>query len=195
MSSSASSPLTIVISAWTSNGSSLILAKEELVSRPWGGGPLPNPRAINHWGQYFAFGKGLQGAVGLQRQKQLDDWLAPVGPSGPGCPYHPLLPARPALDDADPMCRVYVEEGDVLWTTGPTWLDLGNSGGLEVSFLQRYGPPPSPPLSEQQALLLGFSWHRGPQKRSRRSDAGTDVPLAIRCICSRKVSPPPPHAG
>ena len=56
-------------------------AKEELVSRPRGGGPLPNPRAISHWGQYFAFGKGLQGAVGLPRQEQLDDWLAPVGPS------------------------------------------------------------------------------------------------------------------
>ena len=52
-------------------------AKDELVSRPRGDGPLPNP-------------EGLQGAVGLPRFEQLDDWLAPVGPSGPGCPYHPL---------------------------------------------------------------------------------------------------------
>ena len=92
-------------------------AKEQLVSRPRRGGPLPNTKAISHWGQYFAFGKGLQGAVGLPRHEQPDEWLAPIGP---GCPYHPLLLARPALDDAHPMCHVYVEEGDVLWTTGPS---------------------------------------------------------------------------
>ena len=66
----------------------------------------------------------MRGAIGLPRHEQLDDWLAPVGPSGPGCPYHPMLLAKPAVDDADPMCHVYVEEGDILWTIGPTWLDL-----------------------------------------------------------------------
>ena len=55
-------------------------AKDELASPPRGDGPLPNPRALSHWGQYFAFGEGLQGAVGLPRFEQLDDWLAPVGP-------------------------------------------------------------------------------------------------------------------
>ena len=69
----------------------LLGAKDELPSRPRGDGPLPNPQAISHWGPYFAFGEGLQGAVGLPR-------FEPVGPSGPGCPYHPLLLVRPALD-------------------------------------------------------------------------------------------------
>ena len=100
-------------------------AKDELASR--GDGPLPNSRALGHWAQYFAFGEGLQAAVGLPRFERLDAWLAPVGPSGRGCPYHPLLLATPALDAADPMCHVYMEEGDVLWTSGPSWLDLGDS--------------------------------------------------------------------
>ena len=169
-------------------------AKDELASRPRGDGPLPNPRAISHWGQYFAFGEGLQGAVGLPRFEQPHDWLAPVGPSGPGCPYHPLLLARPALDAADPMCHVYVEEGDVLWTSGPSWLDLGNSGPGEAAMLQQYWAPCSRPISAQQALLLGFSWHRGPEKRCTRSDAGAEVPLLMRCICSGKVLLPSPPA-
>ena len=33
------------------------------------------------------------------------------------CPYHPLLLHDPALDNADPLCHVYVEEGEVLCTT------------------------------------------------------------------------------
>ena len=122
-------------------------AKDELGSRPRENEPLPNPMAIPHWGQYFAFGEGLGGAVGLPRQEQLDDWLGPVGLLGPGCPYHPLLLATPSLDVADPMCHVYVEEGDVLWTPGPTCLDLGNTAQGEVSFLQQYWAPRSiPPL-------------------------------------------------
>ena len=169
-------------------------AKDELASRPRGDGPLPNPRAINHWGQYFAFGEGLQGAVGLPPFEQLDDWLAPVGPSGPGCPYHPLLLARPALDAADPMCHVYVEEGDVLWTSAPSWLDLGNSGPGEAAMLQQYCAPCSRTISTQQALLLGFSWHRGPEKRCTRSNAGAEVPLLMRRICSGKVLLPSPPA-
>ena len=55
-------------------------AKDELASRPRGDGPLPNHKALSHWGQYFAFVEGLQGAVGLPQFEQLDDWLAPVGP-------------------------------------------------------------------------------------------------------------------
>ena len=81
-------------------------AKEELVSRLRVSGPLPNPKAIRHWGQNFPFGKGVQGSVGIPRLVQLDDWLAPLGPSCPRCPYHPLLMARPALRDTDPMCHV-----------------------------------------------------------------------------------------
>ena len=169
-------------------------AKDELASRPRGDGPLPNPRALSHWGQYFAFGEGLQGAVGLPRFEQLDDWLAPVGPSGPGCPYHPLLLARPAPDAADPMCHVYVEEADVLWTSGPSWLDLGNSGPGEAAMLQQYWAPSYRPISAQQALLLSFLWHRGPEKRCTRSDARAEVPLLMRCICSGKVLLPSPPA-
>ena len=93
----------------------------------------------------------------MPRFEQLDDWLAPVGPSAPGCKYHPLLLARPALDAADPMCHVYVEEGDVLWTSGSSWLDLGNSGPEKDAMLQQYWAPSSRPISAQQALLLGFS--------------------------------------
>ena len=48
-------------------------AKEEFVSRPRGGGPLPNPSAIGHQGQLFPFGKGLQGAVGVPQQDKLGD--------------------------------------------------------------------------------------------------------------------------
>ena len=59
-------------------------AKDKLASRPRGDGPLPNPWALSHWGQYFAFGEGLQGAVGLPRFERLDDWLVPVGPRGGG---------------------------------------------------------------------------------------------------------------
>ena len=169
-------------------------AKDELASQPRGDRPLPNPRALSHWGQYFAFGEGLQGAVGLPRFEQLDDWLAPVGPSGPGCPYHPLLLARPALEAADPMCHVYVEKGNVLWTSGPSWLHLRNSGPGEAALLQQYWAPSSRPISAQQALLLGFSWHRGPEKRCTRSDAGAEVPLLMRCICSGKVFLPSPPA-
>ena len=120
-------------------------AKEEFFSWPRGGGPLPNSKAISNRGHHFAFGKGLQGAVCLPQQEQLYDWRAPVGPSSTGCPYHPVLLARPALDDANPMCHVYVEEGDVLRTTRPTWLDLGDSGGQEASFLHQYCPPPPSP--------------------------------------------------
>ena len=47
-------------------------AKDELVSRPRGHGRLPNPRALGHWGQYFAIYEVLQGAVGLPRFEQLD---------------------------------------------------------------------------------------------------------------------------
>ena len=92
-------------------------AKNELASRPRGDGPLPNPRALSHWGQYFAFGQGLQGAVGLPRFEQLDDWLV-LWSVTPRLPIPPLL-GRPALDAADPMCHVYVEEGSVLWTSEP----------------------------------------------------------------------------
>ena len=121
-------------------------AKDELASRPRGDGPLPNPRGLSHWGQHFTFGKRLQ-AVGLLRFEMLADWLAPVVPSRPGCPYHPLLLARPAPDAADPMCHVYVEEGDVLWTSGPSWLDLGTSGPGKAALMQQYGaPPPAPSL-------------------------------------------------
>ena len=168
--------------------------KDELATRPRGDWPLPNPRAISHWGHYFGFGEGLQGAVGLPRFEQLDDSLAPVGPSGPGCPYHSLLLARPALDAADRMCHVYVEEGDVLMTRGPSWLDLGNGGPGEAAMLQQYWAPSSRPISAQQALLLGFSWHRGPEKRCTRSDAGAEVPHLMRCICSGKVLLPSPPA-
>ena len=116
-------------------------AKDELASRPRGEGPLPNPKALSHWGQDFAFGEGLQGAVGLPRFEQLDDLAALVRPSGPGCPYHPLLLARPAQDAAYPMCNVYVEEGDVVWTSGPSWLDLGNSGPGEAALLEQQWAP------------------------------------------------------
>ena len=196
MFSSASSPPTSITSGWTWNGSSDPLpgAKDELASWPRGDGPLPNPRALIHWGQYFAFGEGLQGAVGLPRFEQLDDWVAPVGPPGPGYPYHPLMLARPALDATDPMCHVYVEEGDVLWTSGPSWLDLGNSGPGEAAMLQQYWSPSSRPIFAQQALLLGFSWHRGPEMRCARSDAGAEVPLLMRSICSGRVLLPSPLA-
>ena len=92
------------------------------------------------------------------------------------------------------MCHVYVEEGDVLWTSGPSWLNLGNSGPGEAAMLQQYWAPCSRPISAQQALLLGFSWHRGPEKRCTRSDAGAEVPLLMRCICSGKVLLPSPPA-
>ena len=130
-------------------------AKDELASRPWGDGPLPDPGALCHWGQYFAFGEGLQGVVGLPRFEQMDNYLAPVGPSGPGCPYHLLLLARPSVDAADPMYHVYVKEGDVLWTSGPSWLDLGNNAPGEPALLQQYWTPLSRPISARQALLLG----------------------------------------
>ena len=171
----------------------LLGAKDELVSRPRGDGPLPNPKALIHRGQYFAFGEGLQGAAGLPRFEQLDDWLASVGPSSPSCPYHPLLLARPSLDAADPMCHVYMEEGDVLWTSRPSWLDPGNSAPGEAALLLQYWAPSSRPISAEQALLLGFSWHRGPEKHCTKSDAGAEVRLSMRCICSDKVFLPSPH--
>ena len=102
--------------------------------------------------------------------------------------------ARPALDAADPMCHVYVEEGDVLWTSGPSWLDLGNSGPGEAAMLQQYWAPSSRPISAQQALLLGFSLQRGPEKRCTRSDAGAEGPLLMRCFCNGKVLLPSPPA-
>ena len=77
-------------------------AKDELASRPQGDGPLPNPRAISHWGQYFAFGEGLQGAVGLPR---LSSWTTSWPPWArqapaahttrccwPGLPWTPPTP-------------------------------------------------------------------------------------------------------
>ena len=55
-----------------------------------------------------------------------------------------------------------------------------------ASFLSRPRVPTA--FTEaQQALLLGFSWHRGPEKRCTRSDAGAEVPLLMRCIFSGKV--------
>ena len=107
LSSSGSSSLTSIISWWTWNNSSIVqVAKEELLSRPRGAGPLPKPMAISHFGQYFAFGKGLQGIVGLPHQEKVDFWPASVVLLGLGCPYHPLLLAKPALDDTDAMCHV-----------------------------------------------------------------------------------------
>ena len=85
------------------------------------------------------------------------------------------------------MCNVYVEEGDVLWTSGPSWFDLGNTAPREATLLQQHWAPSSCPISAQQALLLGFSCHRGPERRCTRSDAGAEVPLSMRCICSGKV--------
>ena len=117
-----------------------------------------------------------------------------MGPSGPGCPYHPLLFARPSLDAADPMCHVYVEQGDIPWTSGPSWLESGNSVPGEATLLQQYWAPSSRPISDQQALLLGFSWHRGPEKRCTKSGAGAEVPLSMQCISSGKVFLPSPPA-
>ena len=64
-----------------------------------------------------------------------------MGPASPGYAYHPVLLARPSLDAADPMCHVYVEESDVLWTSGPSWLDLGNSATGEAALLQQHWAP------------------------------------------------------
>ena len=41
------------------------MAKDELASLPRGDWPLPNPRALSHWGKYFAFGEGLAGGDGF----------------------------------------------------------------------------------------------------------------------------------
>ena len=60
--------------------------------------------------------------------------------------------------------------------------------------LQQYWAPSSRPISGQQALVLGFFWHRGPEKRCTRSDAGAEVPLLMRCIYSGKVLLPSPPA-
>ena len=60
--------------------------------------------------------------------------------------------------------------------------------------LQQYWAPSFCPISAQQALLLDFSSHRGPEKRCTRSDAGAEVLLLMRSICSGTVllpSPPP----
>ena len=43
------------------------------------------------------------------------------------------------------MCHVYVEEGDVLWTSGPSWLDLGNGAPGDAALLQQYWAAPSLP--------------------------------------------------
>ena len=118
-----------------------------------------------------------------------------MGPSGLGCPYHPLLLARPSLDAADPMC-VYVEEGDVLWTSGPSWLDLGNSAPGEAALLQQYWAASSRPISAEQALLLGFPWQCGSEKRCTRSNARprSRFRFSMHCICSGKVFLPSPLA-
>ena len=60
--------------------------------------------------------------------------------------------------------------------------------------LQQYWAPSSRPIPAQQAVLLGFSWHRGPEKPCTRSDAGAEVRLLMRCICSGKVLLPSPPA-
>ena len=59
---------------------------------------------------------------------------------------------------------------------------------------QQHWASSSRPNFAQQALLLGFSWHRGPEKRCTRSDAGAQVPLLMRCICNDKVFLPSPPA-
>ena len=45
--------------------------------------------------------------------------------------------------------------------------------------------PAEGPLSEAQALELGFKWHAGPE--TRRADADADMPLWMRCRCPGKV--------
>ena len=92
------------------------------------------------------------------------------------------------------MCHVYVEQGDILWTSGPSWLESGNSVPGEATLLQQYWAPSSRPVSDQQALLLGFSWHHGPEKRCTKSGAGAEVLLSMQCICSGKVFLPSPPA-
>ena len=81
-------------------------AKDERVSRPQRGGPVPNRRAITYWGQYLTFGERLQGAVGLPLLEQLQVWPALVGPSQTGRPFHPMLLTRPYLEPQTPcaMC-------------------------------------------------------------------------------------------
>ena len=171
-------------------------AKEELVSRPRGGGPLPNPRAISHWGQYFAFGKGLQARLACRGRSS---WMtgsplwvrqAPAAPTG-----HCCWPGRPWTTPT-PCAACTWRKGTSCGQPGPRGWTRGTLEGRRHHSSSSIAPPPPPPLSAQQALLLGFSWHRGPEKRSTCNDAGADVPLAIR-ICSGKVSPPPPtpHAG
>ena len=90
-------------------------AKDELAHRPLGDRPLPTPSRIPHWGQFFAFGQGLQGTVGLPSIRYFEARLAPIGESGPASPYHPLLLCRPAANTDGPMVVVSVDKRDVMW--------------------------------------------------------------------------------
>ena len=53
-----------------------------------------------------------------------------------------------------------------MWTTGPTWLDLGNPGGQEAFFLQPYCPPLRTRSLHSMPYSLGY-----PGTAGRRSDA------------------------
>ena len=55
------------------------------------------------------------------------------------------------------MPRV-LEEGGVLWTSGPSWHEVGNGAPGEAAPLQQYWASSSCRISAQ-ALLLGFSRH------------------------------------
>ena len=81
-----------------------------------------------------------QGTAGLPSRRQFEAWVAPIGESGSGCPYHPLLSCRPAADGDDPMGVVSVDEGDMLWVSGPAWVDLANLVRQRTHVLQQCLP-------------------------------------------------------
>ena len=83
------------------------------------------------------------------------------------------------------MATLSVESGDIVWFSGPFWIELDNPMGKPAILLRQLWAPPCRPTSAAQGLQTGFLWHAGPEKR--RTDAHADKPLCMRCRYDGKV--------
>ena len=63
--------------------------------------PLPTPSRIRHWGQFFAFGQGLQGTVGLSSMRLFEAVRPSTAPSyKASCPGSYTAPKMDSRGDA-----------------------------------------------------------------------------------------------
>ena len=87
-----------------------------MAHQPRGEPLIPTPASIPHQGRFLAFGRVLQGTIGLPTFVQFAARLNPIDKSIPAC--HTLL-GRPVLDRDDPMVTSPWARAMSYGSTGP----------------------------------------------------------------------------